>query len=324
MKMRKKRGIYIVIILVFSILIVSSIVSAGIIDWLKKTITGKASTTQQTNVSIAVAGLNPVYITVWNDTLAGTVVDPTEEGATTLIFNVTVSDDDGASDINDSSVQAEFTNDTTTRGNLTCTENTGESTSTSQNYTCTIEMLYFDGPVEWMINVTANDLGNVTYYSNYSQHFGYNQLQAIVITPQALTWPSVSPGDTNQTSNNDPTIINNTGNYNATGNLQVQAYNLHGTNTEFIPVENFSVGLDTGDTCTGDLCIECNATTTFLVNGTATTITGGVLERGNLTLGESHSNETFYYCEHIIPSTISSQTYSTQNAGSAPWVIQII
>ena len=107
------------------------------------------------------------------------------------------------------------------------------------------EMWYFDVNGQWIINVTANDLGNMTYVSNYSTDFIYNQLQAIVISPQSITWPSVSPGAKNQTSNNDPTEINNTGNYNATANLQVEAINLYGATGEFINVANLTVDIET-------------------------------------------------------------------------------
>jgi len=322
-----KRGKLIFSVLMF-IILATAFVSAGLFDfsWFKKTITGKV-TSQPTNVSISVVGINSVYFTIWNNTINGTDIVPTEEGTTTISFNVTVYDDDGLNDINDSSVMAEFINDSTTRANATCAPN-GDTTPTSKNYTCSIDMWYFDVNDVWMINVTANDLGNTSYMSNYTQFFTYEQLQAIKIAPETLSWPAVSPGDTNKTSNNDPSTINNTGNYNATGYLQLEAINLYGTNGEFIASNNFTVGIDTGgDACTGDLCIECNSTTNF-ANGTSTTITVPIefgnltLEAGNLTAG--YGNVSIYYCALEISSILSSQTYSTDNTGSSPWTIRIV
>jgi len=316
-EMRKRRKTIMIISIVIFAVLLGSIASAGFFDWLKETITGRASTTQQTNVSISVTGVNRVTISVWNDSFVAT--SPTEGSNNYIMFNVTVTDTDGNSDINDSSVRAEFINGSIIRANATCAP--GGTTTNSQNFSCGIDLWYFDLNGQWRINVTANDLGNKTYVSNYSTDFIYSQLQSIVITPQALSWPSVSPGGTNQTSNNDPTSINNTGNYNATGNLQVQGYNLYGANGEFINVANLTVDIETNTTCTGAECIECGGTN--LVNGSAQSVIGSVLERGNLTAG-GKANETIYYCIRQIPSGISSQTYSTQNTGGTAWIVKII
>ena len=131
-------------------------------------------------------------------------------------------------------------------------------------------MLYWDGNGAWTINTQGRDLGNTTLVYNTTASFTYNLLKALVISPISLTWPSVSLGATNQTSNNDPTIINNTGNYNATGKIAVNALNLHGeTNAlEFISAANFTIDIDTG----GSPPAECN--------GTAMVITKNVIRPG--------------------------------------------
>ena len=60
--MKSKRGLYFAI-LIFSVLILSSVVSASFWDSIQKVFTGKASSQSQ-NVSVTVAGGNPVTIEV--------------------------------------------------------------------------------------------------------------------------------------------------------------------------------------------------------------------------------------------------------------------
>jgi hypothetical protein len=308
-KWSKKRGVYIVF-LIFVILFIST-ASAGVFDWLKK-ITGGA-TSRPTNMSITIAGNIPISIRVWNQTLTGTSVDPTEESFTSIVFNITVIDGDGVSDINDSSVKAELYNATTRKNISACSEISGESTSNSSNYTCSVDLWYWDTAGTWTINVTANDLGNQSYISNNTETFNYDQLQAIKISPAVIYWPTAAPGDANTTANTgNYTIINNTGNYNATGNVAVNALHLY-SGANFIDVKNFTVDIDTG----GSPPAECDGT--VLQNGTNATISDSVLEAGNLSLGES--NESIYYCLTDVPSTIPSGTYDTSTAGS--WSIRI-
>ncbi len=309
-----KKEIYIVLITIFFIFLISSIVSAGIFDWFKK-VTGYASTSQPTNVSITVAGTNRITMTIFNQTLTGSTVDPTENATTYITFYVVINDSDGVSDINDSSVRANVTFGTTVRSNNTCSL-VGDLDTQRANYSCRIDMWYFDAPETWTINVRANDLGNTSYVVNTST-FKYNQLQAIVVSPNSLTWPSISIGATNQTSDNDPTVLNNTGNYNVTNNnVRVTAIDLYGqtTATERIFAGNFSARTLTGSS------VECAGTN--LVNGTATGVSGANITRGNHSLNDGATGqEQLYYCITKAPTDISSQTYSTTNAGS--WTVSI-
>lgn len=307
MKREGKIKSLVVMSMIVGILLLS-LASAGWMDWLRETITGRASF-QETNVTITLVGVNMVSIIVQNATMVDTDVDPTEEGTVNITFNVTVIDADGAGDINASSVIAEFlrADEGTRQNNTGCTENTGQSTSTSKNFTCTVTLWYFDAPGAWGVNVTANDLGNTTYNStNYLYNFSYDQLQAIKINPDGVYWTSISIGAENQTANNN-TVINNTGNYNATGNVELNATNLY-SGANFLDVGNISIGIDTGS--------ECNGTT--MVNAENTGISGVILERGNLTLGVS--NETIYYCLQQVPS-IPTGTYDTTTEGA--WTIRL-
>jgi len=286
-----------------------SLVSAGWFDWVKKTITGY-DTSRPTNVSVTVLGADMVSLVVHNGTLIDTVVDPTEEGYVNILFNVTVTDPNGATDINTSSVTARFVKvGEGTRVNTTgCTENAGQSTPTSKNFTCTISLAYFDAPGAWTINVSARDLGNSSINSSVRYNFTYDQLQSLKIDPSEVFWNSVISGATNQTAGNS-TIINNTGNYNMTGNIGINATNLY-SGANFLDVGNVSVGIAAGSECNG----------TFMVNAIDTTISGVVLERGNLTLGVS--NDTIYYCLATVPTSLPSGTYDTTTEGS--WTIKLV
>jgi len=306
-----KRGTYVIIILgvILSVLLIIPLISAGFSDWFKAIITGKAQS-QTTNISISVAGANAAQI-IFVESIDNTAAN--ESGIRPITFNITMSDPDGVLDLNDTSVNASFSMvGYTTRFNSTCTWIMDVST-TAANYTCEIEMYYWDANGDWTINVSGTDLGNTTFVYNDTTNFQYNELKAMVIHPPNLTWPGVSIGAQNQTSDNDPTTINNTGNYN--GEVKVTAINLRGetNSTEFIPAANFSIGTTTGGTNP-----ECNVT--LLVNNSAQTITDSNASRGNLSLGGEVGQERLYYCITEVPSSgISSQTYSTTSAGS--WTI---
>ncbi len=315
--MNYNKRIFSSFILIMFILLMISFVSAGFFD-LAKGITGRASS-QDTNVSIIVTGINPVSIIVVNSTLAGSTVDPSENSMKNIAFNVYVGDRDGVSDINDTSVYVNFTRSgVTSRINSSCNL-VGDINTTTANFTCTIGMWYFDAPGVWNISVYANDLGNTTLVQNNSFTFSYGQLQAIVISPISLTWTSVSLGAQNQTPTNQPTLINNTGNYNVTsGNIQVKAINLHGQTitTDYISAGNFTASNNTG----GSPPAECSGTA--LVNATDTGITNSVLGFGNHSENNNVTGQTrLFYCLNTVPTTVSSQTYSTSTAGA--WVVKI-
>jgi hypothetical protein len=312
-----KRGTKVIIFLGFLILLIVPLVSAGFFSDFRARITGELSS-RPTDVNVSVTGVNPVTINVFNITLNGSVTDPSEDSVSNIEFWVTVTDADGVNDINDSSVNATFSRTgEPTRTNSSCVL-VGDNPPNSANFSCTIGMYYFYEIGLWNITVFGNDLGNKTAQSNTSQIFQYNELIAIKISPSALTFPSVSPGDINQTSN-EPTLINNTGNYNVTlDNVQVNAIDLQGVDIsdDFIFAANFSASIFTGSTA------ECNSTAIVLVNATDTFINDSILTRGNHSLGGGVGQEQIYYCIQGVPSDISSQTYSTLGLGS--WNIKIV
>ena len=300
-------GIYLAMFLLI-VLLTISFISAGFFDTLKKTITGKASS-QLTNMSITVSGVNPAVIELVSyisDTL------PTEGTNRSVVFYVTMYDANGVSDLNDSSVRANFSKaGEVTRNSSACTL-VADIDANRANYSCNVNIQYWDEIGAWNVTVEGNDLGNKTTAINGSRSFNISQLKALVISPASLTWPAISPNATNQTSDNDPTTINNTGNFN--GTIDVNAINLLGESDESysLPARNFTVGLTSGG---GNP--ECGGTA--MVNATSTTVTSSVSNTGNLSLGSGVGQEQFYYCLIHVPANLSSQIYSTTTGGG--WTI---
>jgi len=233
--------------------------------------------------------------------------DLTEENYTDVQFNVTVYDENGASDINVSSVVANFSRENEAVREGSCVNISGQDETNSKNFSCTIEMWYFDENGDWNITVYAED-NSEEGVINDTEFFQVNLLQALKISPTEIFWTNLAIGSENQTAGNT-TIINNTGNYNATGKIRINATNLY-NGAFFLDVGNISVGLDTGSECNG----------TFLEASENITISGAILERGNLSLGAY--NETLYYCITLVPSSIPSGTYDTTTEGA--WTISLL
>lgn len=270
-------------------------------------ITGFASS-QPTNVSVTVSGTNPVN--VYNiSNLSVSSFNPTEDSVTQIIFYVSVNDSDGVSDINTTSVSANFTKvGEGLRYNSSCVY-LANINAYSANFSCTIAMWYFDSSGVWNVSVSATDLGNLSFRQNLTTNFTFNQLKAMISTPNSLSF-SVVPGTTNQSASNDPTVINNTGNFN--GTVTITGLNLYGATdgTQKIDVANFTVNRTTGG--------ECVSTSTPLVNGSATSIAQSTSNRGNRSLGGGVGQENFYYCMRAIP-IVPSQAYTT--GATSSWTI---
>lgn len=295
----------------FIIIFLVNFASADFFDWFGK-ITGQA-TQQNTNASVTLNGTNGVTIAVHNFSAAS----PTENTFTSTTFYVQVTDSDGVSDINDTSINATYSFSSTgesPRSNATCFL-VSDLNATTANYSCTVGMWYYDSVGVWNITTCAKDIGNMTYVCNKGASFTYNQLQALTIAPNSLTWATLSIGATNQTSNNDPTIINNTGNYNFS-NISVGGRNLHGetTTNNYIDVANFTVGNSTGSS------IECGFNSTRLTNGTNLNVKLTILTRGNNSVNNFQTGqEELHYCIMSVPQ-VTSQTYSTTYAGGS-WLV---
>ena len=283
-------------------------ISANIFtDWWGK-ITGRAAF-DNANLNITVGNSPPTIPFV--QVIAAQ--SPTEASTTSITFNFTARDTDGVANLNDSTAQARF-NKTgeATRSNLSCV---GAGTSgNDKNYTCTIDMWYFDGNGAWTINVTIKDNAAASA-ENSSQTFTFNLLTAMVMSPNSLTWPTINPPDTNVEANQNITV-NNTGN-DFDLNINIIAYNLRGESdtSKFIFANNFTVSNETQGTCTA----------TEMVNGTSTNVTSSILQRGNNSLNywnATSGQEQIVFCIKGIPPEATAQPYSSSFFG--PWQVTVL
>jgi len=300
--LKSKRNILLIIIIILTIAIFVGFPNVF-------NLTGLASSTGYTNLTISVAGANPVVVEFISP-IADT--DPVENTSRTISFNVHVYDPDGFNDVNDSSVFANFTKGLTTRATSAACTQVNDFASYRVNYSCSIQMWYWDANGGWNISVRASDMGNRTLIFNTSSWFSYNRLKALVISPQSLTWPAISSGEKNATSDNHPTVVNNTGNYN--GTVNITAINLIGesNSAQSITAANFTVGLTTSGA-------EPECLGTVLANNTPVTIPSSSSSPGNLSAGSNAGQSRYYYCIPQVPLALSTQTFSTIAGGS--WTI---
>ena len=294
--------------MIFLIIVISmTFASAGIIDSIKKTITGRDIGPQPQDLSINVLGSAPVVVDIQEATIPFVAppnfIDPTEDDnptPTTIVFDVRVSDADGVWDIDDASVDYEVIRGGTTKtGNCPWQSDIDANTA---EYQCTFTMNYWEEAGDWNINVRAVDLGSGVPQTD-TFVFIYRQLAAMVISPLTLTWPDTIPGSINQIAT-EPTVVTNTGNYNDF--ISVTAYNLVSATVDEIPAEDFTIGI----TSTGAF-EECNApiTADAMQNTIEVDITGSSSNPGPA----PNNYEELYYCIPTFP-LVSPETYSTNPA----------
>lgn len=272
-------------------------------------ITGFA-TSDDVGLNITVGNIAPTVDDISNISAQ----NPTEATFTEVIFTFNATDSDGGSQLTGPTGRFNLTGEAF-RDNASCEEITVIN-STSREYRCNIKMYYFDAPGTWTVNATISDSNGDS--GTRLETFTFNQLLAMVLAPDNLTWASLAFTDTNSTANNDATQINNTGNANS--NLSVTALDLHGETTvpDTLNAENFTVSTHTGGTCSGVTCSEC--TETLQANGSAVNITNATLPRGNFSVSDLDTGkELFYYCLLALNQSISSQSYSTSFLG--PWTV---
>ncbi len=300
--MNLKKRVYLIVLIIFLLCVVPFVSGFRFNDFLNG-ITGMAAS-DTTAVTISVGNSAPVCNTVG----AIATQSVTEAGTTTVTFNFTATDSDGVSNLDDSSAYANFSKASETTRTAACSLS-NDIDSTTANYSCSIDMWYWDATGSWTVSTYIKDINDAAAV-NDSTSFTYDTLTAMTMTPVSLTWPSVNPGTTDTLSDNDPITINNTGNYDVgSGNVRVKAINLSGTTTptDIIPANNFSANVN--DECGG----------TVFVEGTATGIGSSIITAGNNSAGEGQ--EELYFCLEIVPIGISSQTYDTTTNGE--WTIDV-
>jgi hypothetical protein len=224
--------------------------------------------------------------------------DPIGGSTTTVIFIVSVSDINGYSDI--SSVSAEFnkTGEETKFGD--CNEN-NVINSTARNYSCLVDMEYYDANGNWSVMVTAEDTSSEidTEWSSFT----YNLLTSWVMDGNSLNFGNIYHGENYIGATENPMILENIGNDDLSGEIKVTALDLTGVtnSSEYIPAGNFSVNVNNAQG--GDV----------LANNTAVIATGTSLNRG-----ESSKEELYFYILDV-PLDLSFQVYNTTGLGQ--WTI---
>ncbi|MBI3623581.1 hypothetical protein HY212_05905 [Candidatus Pacearchaeota archaeon] len=298
-----KRGLSMILGFVIVVSMIS-FVSASFFSNLFKP-SGQASFGSQ-DVSVTVAGTNAPTIDQPSAAIANQ--NPTEGTTTAVAFQVVVTDLDGVANINDASLIARVSRGATTR-TATCINPTNVDSDT-RSYDCTVNMQYYDDNGAWDFYGEIKDQETNTGTRTVVPYLTYNLLTSmqVPLSPATLGWPSLSPGASNVLSNNDPTNVVNTGNYN--GNVFLQAYYLQGqtTSSEIIPVNVFSVDSATG----GAPPSECDVGVTAVQLGPAD---GNTVDTGISSNKGNPSGANVYYCITSVP-LVSSQIYSTSTRGA--------
>ena len=306
-------SIFLSTILVFAILVTSSaLVSASWFSW----ITGKA-TTQAETLNVTISDSPPQITAVFPNVATGVAVTPTEAGATYTLINFSVTDPDGYANLLDSTAKINITR----TGEIMRTNNTCiryQQGGNNANYSCTIDLWYFDGAGIWNLSTWISDASYLNS-TNSSDNISYSQLQAFVRGPATTTFASISPGISNTTTNNGPLLLNNTGNYAVTaGNLLINSTNLRGeTNSTFaIWANNMSVGNQSGSNSCGS---QAQNATAMSLDAYANLNT--VLNRGNFTYNNGTAQAGLYTCIRFVGNELPSQAYSTSNESG--WTLKI-
>src|SRR3989338_7228524 len=182
------------------------------------------------NISIATNGVPS--ITFVSNLSAVSII---EGGVRQINFSFLASDPDGRGDLDNTSAQLRISRlGEADRTNTSCTPvGTFEN---NINYSCSINLWYYDGAGFWTINASIRDTQSL-YSENNSMQFMVLETTAFAIGPTALTWATLELGNTNRTATNDPMTLNNTGNKDiVTTGITVTGYDLRGltTTTEFI------------------------------------------------------------------------------------------
>jgi hypothetical protein len=311
-----KKEKYLILFSIIILLLIVSGVSAGWFEELKSKITGKA--TQNVVLNISVGG--PQITFVYNNSMTSLPSGPNEAPAiTSVIINFTAYSTAGAGNLNHSTALVNFTKSgEVTRQNTSCTMY--QSSGNNANYTCNVTMWWWDGSGTWDITayIKDNQSNSVT---NTSANFYVGERTAFVMAPSALNWPGIAPGATNQTSSNDPLVLNNTGNdIIDAANIKINSSNLRGetTSTQALWAGNFSVSWNNGSTPP----VECGGTnmSRSIYQGIST----ANLTKGNYTVNNGNTGqEELYFCLMSAGSELSTQAYSTANETEWNWIVQI-
>ena len=320
---KKKRGIYIVLCMLFFMLVISSAVSAGFIDWFKKTITGRPTQSVSLNITVGV----PQIIKVYNSSATTGGGLNSGPSSTTLIINFSVYNAAGGSNLNSSKARMNITRTgEDIRENTTCQDIPAEMGGSYANFTCLIQMWWYDEVGTWDIAAFIED-NDTNAAVNTSANINVGSTTGFQLYPTSVTFPGVVTGAKNTTSNNDPIVLNNTGNAEIGGgintlNVSINATNLRGETNNALALwaRNFSMGTSTGGTPPAECGVV--STSVFLNRSLFVNITAAFLENGNYSINNGTAGqEQLYLCLTLAGSELTTQSYSTSNESS--WTVNI-
>ncbi len=182
---------------------------------------------------------------------------------------------------------------------------------TDRNFSCTVDMQYYDAGTEWAAIVRATDTTGLTSLP-YSEPFNIASLVSVQISG-GVSWTGLIPGATSQLADG-PFIVNNT------GNTEIDFINISTTDlveqttpTQTISGSEFNVTTNSLLTC-GEVALIANQNVS---------ITAFTLPRGNNALNTLDANsgqEAFYFCLEQVPFGLAGgESYATET--DSPWEI---
>jgi hypothetical protein len=226
---------------------------------------------------------------------------PAAGSTTAVTFWFIANDSNTANDLVNSTSTATLTaSGETTRANSPCT-GMNDPTTNSRNFSCTVNMYYYDAATTWTINVTVNDSAN-NKAVNDTRTFSYQGLLHINLTSNTLSWTGQAANTFNRSA--DSSInLSNIGNL-VIRNITVKGFELLKDGTDSVNklgASNFSVTNYTGRTCAVGLktTLSNNSEVNMTLNMTTYVYNKGV------------SNTSLYYCLDI-PNVLTG-TYNTTN-----------
>jgi len=275
-------------------------------DW----ITGKA-TTATTEINITIGNTAP---TISNVSSPGS--PSVSAGTYTWInFSFVAIDLDGASNLNNATASGRYniSTDNDYRFNSSC-KPVGSIGASQTNFSCSIQIWYFDTNGGWTINASIKDNAGA-YAENISSSFTLGLTTAMNMTPSALTWPAVGPTSTNTLANQNITIWDIANKNITADNVNVTAFSLQGetTTSDYLNASNFTVSVR-------NACDSGNV----MISNKNKNITSSNITIGNVTgsVASANTREELFFCLEDVTAGISQQSYSTTGSGS--WTVEVI
>jgi hypothetical protein len=259
-----------------------------------------------------------------------------EGGNKSFLFSFVVTDLDNSTDINNFSAVANITkaeetsryNDTFVNPNDGGCKVKNNINTNAKNFSCTINIVFYDGAGTWTISTRINDTNE--FAQNITKTFSIQETSAVSLNPSTITFPRVIPNQNNISALFNITIIN-IGNDDISGKeangetINITAITLvPATGTTFIPASNFTIA--EANISATHLISPCDVSrpnnVTLLKNITAdkgyANFTGAI--NGSAVLAQaSEKSQTFAICLIHAPNDLAGTTYSTSSSGA--WTI---